>query len=660
VIHHAPSAPTRPVNAVKSTSTHASLGGVRASRVRIAVLALAATLTVLVANPGLASEQRLPTTAFVYDAKQTPLTDVLRDFAGSIGLPIIIADGVTGIVNSKFTIAPRGFLDLISRSFGLIWYHDGSALHIYPSSQIQTRMYRLTARQAVDIESRLMAFGLLDGRYPVRVTSGGSVTLVFASGPPRHLELIDALLEATSRDDAEPPPLKVRVFQLTHASAVDRTVQGASSPGVATLLSNFFGGQQGAGPKGAGGADPSGVAAMTSGVMQANESMVASAASLVGTPEARARRNDAVRSAANSLKNGGAPSPAPSRSDAAPLVATLGTPEVRKQPGPSFTADEATNLVLVRAPDDQMADIEAMIARLDVAREMIEVEATIIDVSSDEVDSLGFEWSFSGNTAVRSLELSPAVSTTTSSGAIPQGGGFNITTLLASGGRELLARIRALEARGTARVVSQPKVLGAANRTAVLSDKRTASVRVAGNQDARLYSVETGTTLQVTPRVIQQADVTRIGLELLIEDGGFSTQSVDDVPIAQRTSISTIATLNEGQALLVGGIEVEGSSNGRSGIPGLSRLPWVGGLFRYDSTQASRRQRLFLITPKRVLLDAQVLGERASPAATAASAAHVAPGATVAPAASAAPVTPAQREQPAGLAAPLGEPSPFL
>jgi type III secretion protein C len=301
-----------------------------------------------------------------------------------------------------------------------------------------------------------------------------------------------------------------------------------------------------------------------------------------------------------------------------------------------------------------------MIARLDVAREMIEVEATIIDVSSDEVDSLGFEWSFSGNTAVRSLELSPAVSTTTSSGAIPQGGGFNITTLLASGGRELLARIRALEARGTARVVSQPKVLGAANRTAVLSDKRTASVRVAGNQDARLYSVETGTTLQVTPRVIQQADVTRIGLELLIEDGGFSTQSVDDVPIAQRTSISTIATLNEGQALLVGGIEVEGSSNGRSGIPGLSRLPWVGGLFRYDSTQASRRQRLFLITPKRVLLDAQVLGERASPAATAASAAHVAPGATVAPAASAAPVTPAQREQPAGLAAPLGEPSPFL
>lgn len=638
------------MNAVKTTLSRAPRG-VLAARVRIAVLAMAAAVTVLAASPGLASEQRLPTKTFVYDAKQTPLSDVLRDFAGSIGLPIILADGVSGVVNAKFVIAPRGFLDLISRSFSLIWYHDGAALHIYPSSQIQSRMYRLTAKQAVDIESRLMAFGLLDGRYPVRMMSGGTVTLVFASGPPRHIELIDALLEATDREDAEAPPQKMRIFQLTHASAVDRTVQGASSPGVATLLSRFFGGQEGAGPGGAGGAGPSGAAALAGGVTQANESLVNSAATLIGTPEARARRSEAIRDASNSLKSGGAATAAPTRAAAAPLVVTLAAPETRKALQPSFTADEATNLVIVRASEDQMVEIEAMIARLDVPREMIEVEATIIDVSSDEVESLGFEWRFSGNTAVRDLELAPAVSTTTSSGAIPQGGGYNITTLLASGGRELLARIRALEARGTARVVSQPKVLGAANRTAVLSDKRTASVRVAGNQDARLYSVETGTTLQVTPRVIQQASVTRIGLELLIEDGGFSTQAVDDVPIAQRTSISTIATLNEGQALLVGGIEVEGSSNGRSGIPGLSRLPLVGGIFRFDSSQASRRQRLFLITPKRVSLDAQMLREQAAP---------VSPAAPEAPVVPAAPDAADALNLPVGPAAPLNEPTPFF
>ena len=572
----------------------------QSQRMRAAVSALVVALGV---TPAWVASEPLPTKTFIYDAKQTALTDVLRDFAGSIGVPIIIADGVTGTVNSKFTITPRGFLDLISRSFGLIWYHDGTALHVYPSSQIQSRIYRLTTRQALDINSRLTAFGLVDGRYPVRVMNGNAITVVFASGPPRHIELIDALLEATHPDEAEARPLVTRAFQLTHASAVDRVVQGSSAPGVATLLSNFFGGQQGSAPKAGGVGDPLGTSGLINDVAQGTESMLASATSLIGTPDSRARRSEEIRNAATSLKNGGTPLPPPSRGAASLLVVTQPPQDKRKAPSASFTADEATNLILVRAPEDQMGEIEALIAKLDVPRVMIEVEATIIDVSSDEVQSLGFDWRFSGNAALRDLGLSPAVATTTTSGAIPQGGGFNITTLLAAGGRELLARIRALEARGNARVVSQPKVLGAANRTAVLSDKRTASVRVAGNQDARLYSVETGTTLRVTPRLIQQAEQTRISLELLIEDGGFSTQSVDDVPIAQRTSISTIATLNEGQALLVGGIEVVGSSEGRSGIPWLSKLPLVGGLFRFDSSQSSRRQRLFLITPKRVLLD---------------------------------------------------------
>jgi type III secretion protein C len=588
---------------------------------RVAAVTVAVVLSAgFAAAPDSQASERLPTKAFVYDAKQTALTDLLRDFAGSIGLPIVIAEGVTGTVNSKFTLTPRAFLDLISRSFGLIWYHDGTALHIYPSNQIQSRIYKLNAPQAVNIKSRLLAFGLLDGRYPVRLMNEEGPTLIFAAGPPRHIQLIDALLEATASDEREVGPELIRSFQLTHASAVDRVTQGVMVPGVATILGKFLG-QAGGGSGGEDGPLGAGVSGLVSNVSQATESMVASTAALTGTPEARGRRNDAISDAVNSLKGGGVQQGAPlSSRDANPLrVVTPPPPEKRKAARATFSADEATNMILVRATAEQMGDIESLIAKLDVPRSMIEVEATIIDISSDQMQSLGFDWRFNSNSGVRELALSPGIATTTTSGAIPQGGGYNITTLLASGGRELLARIRALEASGSARVVSQPKVLGAANRTAVLSDKRTASVRVAGNQDARLYSVETGTTLRVTPRLIQQGDVTRIGMELLIEDGGFSSQSVDDVPIAQRTSITTIATLNEGQALLVGGIEVEGSSSGRSGIPLLSRLPLIGALFRVDSSQSSRRQRLFLITPKRVQLD--VPASAAAPAAAVAAAA---------------------------------------
>ena len=546
------------------------------------------------AAPTSAATGRLPGKPFVYDARQVQLTDLLRDFAGAVGLPIVIADGVAGTVNAKFATTPQAFLDLISRSFGLIWYYDGASVHVYPSSQLQSRLFKLTGAAAVDAESKLMAFGLVDSRYPVRFMRANGGTLAFAAGPPRHIELIEALIAALSDTDAAPSPETTRVFALIHASAVDRTVLGLAVPGLATTLGNFFGANGGAGGPGNAG-NPA---------EAASSSAAAQIAAIQGSPDARAKSDAAFQGIARSLSGGSGTQPVtPNRVASGGLYTPPPSPTpAQHKPGRmSFVADETTNLVLVRAPEDQMGAIEALIARLDVPRDMIEVEATIIDISSDEVRGLGFDWNFNSNH--RQVQLSSATATTTTSGAIPQGGGFNITTLLSSGGSALLARIRALEANGSARVVSQPKVLGAANRTAVLSDKRTASVRVAGNQDAKLYSVETGTTLQVTPRLIRESAATRISMELVIEDGGFGSDAVDNVPIAQRTSISTIATLNEGQALLIGGIATEGSSGGRSGIPFLSSLPLIGGLFRFDASQSSRRQRLFLITPKRVLLD---------------------------------------------------------
>jgi type III secretion protein C len=586
---------------------------------------------------------RLPKKNFVYDAKQIPLADVLRDFAGGVGIPIVIAEGVSGTVNANFSLTPRAFLDLVSRSFGLIWYFDGTVLHIYPSSQIQSRLFKLTGPNAAELPAKLASFGILDPRYPVSAITVNGGSLLFVSGPPRHIELIEALVDVTSSVGQEASPEIIRSFTLEHASAVDRVVQGTRLPGLATTLTGIFG-KGDAGPDGAmAGIDPA-LAAQTKIYDQA----VSAQEAAFGKPEDRARQLAEARNMAGSMaRAGNDPKGTGGRSPSAIQVVAPPAAGKPKETQPVFSAHEATNTVIVRATAQQMETVAALIKQLDVPNHMVEVEATIIDISSDEVRSLGFDWRFNSNSALNQLQLSPAIPTSTTTGAIPQGTGFNITTILAAGGKELLARIRALEARGTARVVSQPKVLGAANRTAVLSDKRTASVRVAGNQDARLYSVETGTTLSVTPRVIRDAGRTRIGMDLLIEDGGFSTDTVDEVPVAQKTSISTIATLNEGQALLVGGIEVEGSSGGRSGVPYLSKLPIIGGAFKFDSAQSSRRQRLFLITPKRVQLDAASLAA-AEPVPNDATAAVLPPASPAQPSSPAATASPASQGSASG------------
>ncbi|MET0350832.1 MAG: hypothetical protein ABW067_13665, partial [Rhizobacter sp.] len=65
------------------------------------------------------------------------------------------------------------------------------------------------------------------------------------------------------------------------------------------------------------------------------------------------------------------------------------------------------------------------------------------------------------------------------------------------------------------------------------------------------------------------------------------------------------AALLEGESLLIGGISVDVDVNGRSGLPVLGKVPFLGGLFRHDEGNKVRRERLFLITPKLVTQIAQ-------------------------------------------------------
>jgi type II secretory pathway component HofQ len=171
--------------------------------------------------------------------------------------------------------------------------------------------------------------------------------------------------------------------------------------------------------------------------------------------------------------------------------------------------------------------------------------------------------------------------------------------VLAGAGRQLLARIDALQGDGKARILSKPSILGVANRPAVMKEKRIATIRVAGNQEANLFQVEAGTLLQVTPQVTIAADGTpQIKLSLYIEDGSFESGSVDAVPLIKKTEIRTEAHVKEGESLLIGGLVVESEGQLRNSVPGLGSLPLVGGLFRSSGSRTTRAERMFMITPR--------------------------------------------------------------
>lgn len=526
----------------------------------------------------------LPAKRFVYRADGKRLTEVLQDFGAVESIPVVVDAGVDGTVNGQFDVMPEHFLQALSKSYGVIWYFDGMALFVYPSRMIESRLFRMRGYSRSAVQKMLASMGLGDPRYPLRFNDAEQTLLAY--GPPRHIELVQTVIDALDGSSRDRVGAAIRVFPLVNVVAADRVAGSVRVPGLASTLNNLFT----RGSRAAGGAPEANM--MTGADTPANgnpnkrRAQELTYGARAGDPESGPARKDGVRDAAGRL-----------------VVPEAGV-ETTQADTPFFQADEASNAIIVRGAPERMPQYQALIRRLDIAQVLVEIDATIIDVSDESFESLGVEWDLS-RPGTGSISVSPGtLDVGSGSGPSTDIGVPNITTLVANGGRSLLARIRALEGTGKARIVSRPKVLGTANRTAIMTDKRQASVRVAGNLDANLFTVEAGTTLQVMPQVVTIGQRREVRLSLFIEDGSFEGAVVDEIPIVQKTEIRTEAALIEGESLLIGGISVDSDIRGRSGVPLLSRIPLIGGLFRHDETSSVRRERLFLITPKVINLQA--------------------------------------------------------
>jgi type III secretion protein C len=517
---------------------------------------------------------------FVYRADDKKLAEVLQDFGASQNVPVVIDAGVTGTVNANFNERPRDFLATITRTYGVIWYFDGTTLFIYPSQAMQSKLFRMRGYDRAQVRNMLKALGLGDPRFPLRFDDASQTLLAY--GPPRHIELVSTVLEQLERNNRDRVGTSIEVVRLRFATAADRVVGNTRIEGLASSLNSLF-------SNGDKGADTQAT------VKNAALDTATNAATL-------AERMRSVQSTYGFKLQANTPTATPGvkRDDGtrANQLDSARPAQSYDEERPFFQADESTNAIIVRGLPDRMPEYAALIRQLDVQQDLVEIEASIIDVNSDDFDSLGIDWTFTENGVTR-FSMSPG-SPSTSSGmpAADTLTSANITTLIGSAGKQLLSHILLLQGKGKARILARPKVLGSVNRTATMSDKRTASVRVAGNLDANLFSVEAGTTLSVTPQIIAYDDHREVHLALQIQDGNFEGTSVDSVPIVKQTEIDTEAVVREGESLLVGGISVESDNNGTTGIPGLSSLPLVGALFRHHEAARSRTERLFLLTPK--------------------------------------------------------------
>jgi len=288
----------------------------------------------------------------------------------------------------------------------------------------------------------------------------------------------------------------------------------------------------------------------------------------------------------------------------------------------SISADKSINALVVTASPSRMKAIESVIDQLDVRREQVLVEAVIAEVSNDLTKKLGTQFLVGGSSGTVPIGISTfngllstvsSAATSTSGGSIPLalasslGDGGNLGVGRLSGnGTDFALLVSALSANAGNNILSTPSLLTLDNEEASIvvgqnipivtgSYAQTGSGTSATNPFQTISREDIGIKLKVTPTISPDGTV-RLKIEQEVSSLDNSVQSSAGL-ITNKRNVTTTVQVDDGDVVVLGGLIDDSSSNTVQRVPGLGDIPIIGNLFRYRSTQATKRNLMVFIRP---------------------------------------------------------------
>ena len=504
-----------------------------------------------------------PQTAAGYVARADNLASFFTALSASLKTPVIVSPlAARKQISGEFDLRqPRQVLQTVSEQLGLVWYHDGQTIHVYDASEMHSALLSLEYASVRQLIERLRRSGLYDHRYPLRGDLDGRQ--FYLSAPPLYVDLVTQAAAAVDRPVAavDTGGQEIGVIRLSNAFVGDRSyVMREQTVNIP------------------------GLATLLQRMLASTPAGAAAPAPPPAPPGADRGRN---------------PEPAP------PAAEPRG-----RNPGPEpavILADPDHNSLLVRSTPAQLRIIRSLVQALDQPKPHIELSLWIIDMHTSDLDQLGVSW----NGGARFGSVDATINA-------------NSPTATLDGSR-FVASIKALEQNQQANIVSRPIVLTQENVPALFDNNRTFYAKLIGERAVQLEHVTYGTLVRVLPRFAADG---QIEMELTIEDGSLSAANTaagsggDALPEVGRTHISTVARVPQGKSLLIGGYTQDQNDAGKQALPGLSRLPLLGGLFRDRHLSRQNSVRVFLIEPRAIV---EPLPRDASDLAAAATAAAAPP-----------------------------------
>ncbi|MEQ9395182.1 type II secretion system secretin GspD [Haliea sp.] len=314
----------------------------------------------------------------------------------------------------------------------------------------------------------------------------------------------------------------------------------------------------------------------------------------------------------------------------------------------TIEADKNTNALIITAPADEMASLEAVIARLDIRRAQVLVEAIIVELEVRDGQDLGLQWLFANEDGFYGGNINPddpragriagAIlpdddssdgATTTGdfnvgalAGAIAQSPGLSLGWGVVDDDLSMTVILNALNRQSNANILSTPSLLTLDNQEAYITVGQnvpfvTGSFTSTGTGDGAQNPFQTierqnvGITLKVTPHINEGDSVV---LDISQEVSSLSNTSAvleaSDLITNERILQTKVLAAN-GRMVVLGGLIKDDVQDGSQKVPLLGDIPLLGRLFRSDAVSVVKTNLLIFIRPTIIRDDRQLAGATA-------------------------------------------------
>ncbi len=312
------------------------------------------------------------------------------------------------------------------------------------------------------------------------------------------------------------------------------------------------------------------------------------------------------------------------------LVGTDGGRKVVIQP-------QASVVVVVAMPRElQMVADYLKTIQSNLHRQVV-IEAKVIEVSLGDDFQAGINWAAIGQnrdgmsslggvsgggsvfssgvseSATNSGNLTPGQTLPDGLDSLAFGGLFS----LALSFNDFTAFIELLESQGDVQVLSSPRIATVNNQKAVIkvgtdeffvtdiSSDTTTGTTTSNSTDITLTPFFSGIALDVTPQ-IDEAGRIILHIHPTVSEVVDQTKQINafgvnqTIPVAFSTvrESDSIVHAESGQLVVIGGLMQDKVRKDEAGVPILSKIPWLGSLFRHTKSVSSKSELVILLKPQ--------------------------------------------------------------